>query len=76
MYRAFAEEQKYGILTCFYGKESFVFRALNRLSHNRLRARTIRKKYGESGLLRLYDLIECEAWSELSAAVLKNEIGN
>lgn len=71
-YRAFAEEQKYGILTCFYGKESFVFRALNRLSHNRLRARTIRKKYGESGLLR----IECEAWSELSAAVLKNEIGN
>lgn len=74
-YKEYASEQKYGVITDFYGRESFIFKVLNRLSGNRLRDRAKRRKYGEAGLLRIRNLIECETWRELSIEVLKNEIG-
>ena len=74
-YKEYAREQKYGVITDFYGRESFIFKVLNRLSGNRLRDRAKRRRYGEAGLLRIRNLIECETWRELSIEVLKNEIG-
>lgn len=63
-YARFAESMLNGYLTGLGGKESFFFRALNKILGNRLRRWKQAKRYSKKSLV-LRNIIECEAHREL-----------
>ena len=64
-YRAFAAEYRDKYLYSLGGAESVFFRALNKLSGNRLRKSRIRRRYGRTQCLAIRNFVECEAHREL-----------
>lgn len=60
-------------LTSSHGKQSFVFKALNKLSGNRMR-RLVLKHYGKSEQTELLNYIRCEAIREVFIQGLRNRI--
>jgi poly-gamma-glutamate synthesis protein (capsule biosynthesis protein) len=64
-YARFAESMLNGYLTGLGGKESFFFRALNKILGNRLRRWKQAKRYTKKQRLALRNIIECEAHREL-----------
>lgn len=64
-YKEFADEMFIGQFLPFTGKESVLFRAINKLCSNKLRQYKIKKKYTQKNLLIIRNYIECEAHREL-----------
>ena len=64
-YSSFAIEYRDKYLYALGGRESVLFRALNKISDNRLRKRRIQKRYGETQFLAIQNYVECEAHREL-----------
>lgn len=64
-YAIFAEKSRVNYLAAFSGKESLLFKILNKLSGNKLRTWKINRKFGKRQLLALWNYIECEAHREL-----------
>lgn len=72
-YEAFAQSMLLGYLTTFAGKESFLFRAINKLMGNRLRRMRIKKRYNRKSVLAIRNFVECEAHRELLSRGLQNK---
>ncbi len=64
-YAAFAAEYLPRYLYALSGRESKVFRVLNKLSGNRLRKRKLARNYGKTQFLSIRNYVECEAHHEL-----------
>lgn len=64
-YADFAERMRINYLVALGGKESLLFRALNKLTGNRLRQNRLKRRYGKGALLAVRNMIECEAHREL-----------
>ena len=64
-YEEFACESINNYLKTLSGKESFLFKVINRILHNKLRLMKIRHRYDEKQLLAIENFIKCEAHREL-----------
>lgn len=73
-YSRFAEKARVNYLAAFSGRESMLFKALNRLSGNWLRSGRTKRKFGKRQLLALRNYIECEAHRELVLCGVKRRI--
>ena len=73
-YEEFSDSLLNKYLYGFAGKESVLFRVLNRLTGNRLRQNTLRRKYGRKQFLAIQNFTECEAHRELLLQALKNKL--
>lgn len=73
-YEEFSESLLNKYLYGFAGKESVLFRVLNRATGNWLRQNTLRKKYGIKQYLAILNFTECEAHRELLLQALKNRL--
>lgn len=71
-YAEFAESMLFSYLWRIYGRRSLLYRALNKLSRQRLNRYYIRRKLGRKRLLSVRNAIECEAHQELFLCSLKN----
>ena len=72
LYQHFADEVLEGYLVRLGGKESFAFRAVNKLLGNVLRKRRLNRRYGRNEVLTILNMIECEAYRELLSEGLWN----
>lgn len=72
-YNRLADKVFDNYLLCFSGKESFLFRAVNRLTNGRLRKWMMGRRYGISQRIRIQNYIACEAHNELFLRGLKND---
>lgn len=73
-YELFAEELLPVYMITFCGKESIMFRAMNKLCANKLRKMRIKKHYGLQQWVALRNFIECEAHSEVLKQGFQNQI--
>ena len=71
-YAEFAESMLISYLWRIYGRKSIVYRALNKISGQRLNRYYITRKLGKTRLLGVRNVIECEAHQELFLCSLKN----
>lgn len=70
-YSDFAKEMSTAIFSSFSANDSLIFRVLNKLTGNFLRTRRNKRRFSESKRLEMRNRIECEAWRELSLAVME-----
>lgn len=70
-YQSYAASVANQTMNILLGKESFLFRALNRLSKGKLKKHIMKKRYPKNSLLAILNRIECEAWQELTSASIK-----
>ena len=73
-YEKFAEELLFDYMLTFGGKESFFFRAVNKLCGNRLRQMRLKRRYGLRQWLAMRNFIECEAHAEVLKQGIQNQI--
>ena len=73
-YREFAISMTSDAYQTLSGRNSFLFRVVNKMLGNALWNLLIRKRYSSKELLKLIDRIECEAWRELTLEVLRIEV--
>lgn len=64
-YNEFADSLLLNYLSKIGGKESFIFKVINKILGNRLRKWCIKRRYPKEKLLAIRNYIECEAHSEL-----------
>ncbi len=64
-YETFAQSMQQHYLAILGGKESFLFRAANKLVGGRLRRRRLTKRYERNNRLAIQNVVECEAHREL-----------
>lgn len=64
-YRQFAQEMFMTQLLPLTGRESFLFRAVNRVCFNKLREMKLKWRYGKESMIVIRNFIECEAHREL-----------
>lgn len=74
MYSRYAKGMRTELLGNIGGRESLLFRALNKLSGNRLRKARIARRYPEASKLMLLNRIECEAWRELLTTAIRDDL--
>lgn len=70
-YNRLADKALDNYLLSFAGKESILFRAVNRLTNGRLRKWSMGRRYGIRQKIRIQNYIECEAHNELFLRGLK-----
>ena len=70
-YSCFAEEYIYNYLCSLRGHQSFFFRAINKISKNRIRKLLVNCKYRKQQFLTIQNYVECEAHRELLLKGLK-----
>lgn len=73
-YADFAESKFTDLLADINGRDGLVFKALNKLSGNRLRKARLMRRYPGESLLRLLNRIECEDWRELIICSIKTKL--
>ena len=73
-YNKFTEEMFETYLWTLSGKESIVFKILNKLTNGKLRAWSLRKKYNDEAIMKIYNYIICEAHNELLTNILERKI--
>ena len=71
-YSQLADETLMKYLYALQGKESVLFRIVNKLSHNRIREKRLKHLYGKKQCRTIRNYIECEAHQELLLQALKN----
>ena len=71
-YSQLADETLMKYLYVLQGKESVLFRILNKLSRNRIREKRLKHLYGNKQCRAIRNSIECEAHHELLLQALKN----
>ncbi len=64
-YQEFADSMRDYYLLALNGRESFLFKAINKISFGKLRTLRIKKKYNIASLLRVENYIKCESHREL-----------
>lgn len=64
-YAEFADGMRMNYLVTLGGKESFLFRAINKLAGGVFRCSRLKRKYNKKQLLAIRNVIECEAHREL-----------
>ena len=67
-YKEFAKSMLSVYLKALSGKESILFRALNKITGNSLRTRRLKRIYGKRQYLYIRNYVECEAHRELLLA--------
>lgn len=72
-YHSFSEAMSESIYSSFSFYDSFFFRAINKLTGNHLRRMRNKIRFSQKKRLEMINRIDCEAWRELSLAVLENE---
>jgi len=70
-YQEFSELYIKKYLYAFSGKESLLFRVVNRILKNRLRNVVLERKYKKKQFLAIRNFVECEAHRELLLQALK-----
>ena len=73
-YSKFADDNLKKYLFALQGKESYVFKAINKLSGNKLRELKIRHIFGKKQYLIIRNYLECESHHELLLQGLKNKL--
>lgn len=71
-YSQLADETLMKYLYALQGKESVLFRIVNKLSRNRIREKRLKHLYGKKYCRAIRNYIECEAHQELLLQALKN----
>lgn len=72
-YSQLANEYLMKYLYALYGKETVLFRVINRLSRGKIREIKLRRKYGKRQFRAIRNFIECEAHHELLLEALKEK---
>lgn len=73
-YNRFSREIIETYLWSLSGKESFLFRALNKLCRGKLRSNRLKRKYNKESLMKIYNCLICEAHKELLVNCLEKKI--
>lgn len=64
-YEAFASKKLTNYLNTIKGKEPLLYKAVNKISGNKLRMRSVQQKYDKKHLAAIWNWIDCEAHREL-----------
>lgn len=75
-YQQFAKEMKESLFSDFTGRDSVLFRLINKLLGNRLRRYRLSRRYPENERMKILNRINCEAWRELLITALECGNGN
>lgn len=73
-YKKFAKEMLETYLWMLSGKESFIFRLLNKLTFGKLRTWSLNRKYDNEIIMKIYNCLICEAHNELLISGLESRI--
>ena len=73
-YNKFAQKMLETYFWTLSGKESLLFRLLNKLSHGKLRSWSLSRKYSNEAIMKIYNCLICEAHNELLIKGLENRI--
>lgn len=73
-YNKFAQKMLETYFWTLSGKESFLFKLLNKLTNGKLRCWSLNRKYSDEAIMKIYNCLICEAHNELLIKGLENRI--